>query len=155
MCHFAIVEISSESPELPDGLRFEPNRYPELGPAQVGAKLVAVTDGHCSCGIYRSGRRPKEQLRAKYQKRGWSHAKIERALRDHDTARPSEQVPAQFERWLGDASRLLGEVRLFVHWDEASLGEKARLASQMIDSKALLAGAALPSERWVVIRTAA
>ena len=68
-------------------LRFSAVDAPGLAPAP-GKRLACVTDGKCSCRLVRRDRADREQaLRAKYRKRGWSAAKIERALSDARRAR--------------------------------------------------------------------
>src|SRR5262245_14101794 len=54
--------------------------------AAMGADAVklAVTDGHCACSLYIETLRREpgnpDRLRARYRRKGWSAAKIERAM---------------------------------------------------------------------------
>lgn len=86
-----------------------------------GFKLFEVTHGGCSCGLYAAAiQRPTEEgVRAKYAKKGWSPARIERAVASkRHSGRLGDGTPlfkAFLEAVRGaatDAKRLV----LFAHW---------------------------------------
>ena len=77
----------------------------------------------CSCDLYRSGDDEKiSRLRAKYEKQGWSGAKIERALADRPPSGFVGNLHPGFRQWLADSVREAGAAYLLVHWDLAPLG---------------------------------
>lgn len=155
MCYFAIVEIPDGVPALPATLQYEPNRWPGLTPASADRRLLVVSDGQCSCAIYRSGRPPLERLRAKYERRGWSHGKIERALSDHNRSRSIELLPLKFEAWLCEVASRFGHVHLLVHWDSSADLDAAELPARSLTTASLLAGEPLATECWVSVQSAA
>src|SRR4051794_12336318 len=65
------------------GLVSKPSANPVLGLMPADAVKVAISDGHCACSIYPAGRTAGEtadDLRERYRRSGWTHAKIERAV---------------------------------------------------------------------------
>ena len=85
-----------------------------LGP-QLHA--VWVTQGHCSCGLTTRPPRhePEDRLRARYERRGWSQAKIGRALRDRRSAY-RRRIPLHaglLENALTELARRHGSVIVF------------------------------------------
>ena len=102
-------------------------------PPHYTARLV--TSGVCSCGLYARPRSPRsgnreQRLRQKYAKRGWSDAKIERALAGavpHDPIATSVSglAPAVLDglQALCDSA---GEAAAVVHWYRGDT-ETARL----------------------------
>jgi hypothetical protein len=85
-----------------------------------------VTTGFCSCELYSRPGRPRteqlaEQLQRKYQKRGWSQAKIQRAV---EQAKQSQaRFPASAGGIREDVIERLqvlaesaGAVGVFAHW---------------------------------------
>ena len=129
MCHFLFVGIPADSSEVLHplrglGLSTRVATNPHLGgffPSDHS--MFVVTRGSCSCDLYvdsmadDSGVAAPEEgaARRRYQRKGWSDAKIERAL---DSMRKSRQRP--HATFLLDAVRsLLGDltdVYLYVHW---------------------------------------
>ena len=103
-------------------------------PQNYAARLV--TSGMCSCGLYARPRSPlsgnrEQRLRRKYAKRGWSEAKIARAIAE---AGVDEQVAMSFSglapvvidglQALCDSA---GEAAVVVHWYRRDT-ETARLS---------------------------
>ena len=126
MCHFLTIAVPREAvPEVPEDFRHT-IRFDEHTNQSVTRYMpddwacFTATSGGCSCDFYRvpfddsddSARRVK-----KYKKKGWSDAKIQRALdgrkeSQHETAGLREDI---FELVIGLA-RESGEVRLALHW---------------------------------------
>ncbi len=78
-----------------------------------GDVVIAVTYGGCSCDIFGEPFEPFDESaqREKYQRKGWSQAKIARAI---TATRPQERPRfAAFRASLARMVRLLGAVRLF------------------------------------------
>ena len=103
-------------------------------PADYAARLV--TSGMCSCDLYARPRSPlsgdrEQRLRRKYARRGWSEAKIERAIAE---AGVEEQVATSFSglapvvvEGLQSLCASAGEAAVVVHWYKGDT-ETARLS---------------------------
>lgn len=92
-----------------------------LAAAETGWTPLLVTGGGCSCGWYRrpgSAGAEDTRLRArrKYEKLGWSQAKIERALGSDDRpANPDDGLHPVIIDLLRDIAAEHGRVRVWVH----------------------------------------
>ena len=130
MCWFLFLQIPADSIEefrkaLPSDLNTHSISPPQVR-SNVGKTVIHITEEMCSCGLYRdsalSESEKESKQRLKYSKRGWSDAKIERAL--HQTKTSRQHKP----KWLGKGLRpdlreafaglvpVLGELRLIVCW---------------------------------------
>jgi hypothetical protein len=104
MCHFITVGIPESAFDLlkeaarPNMTAWLcENKYVTVH-FDAGYHGYVLTDGHCSCGAYTSPlgdddetpeeleRKRRNKLCRKYEKKGWSEAKIERALADATAA---------------------------------------------------------------------
>jgi hypothetical protein len=90
-------------------------------PARYTARVL--TSGGCSCDLYvRSGTaddaNPSEHLRRKYAKRGWSDAKIARAVEQATQAKPLtfSGLRKDVIEQLGTLCAAAGGVAVVVHW---------------------------------------
>lgn len=91
--------------------------------AGKGFEPFLVTRGPCSCGLYRDPQIPipdrQRNKRAKYERRGWSEAKIERALADSARASRPEEVNGPHPEVIAlaaEAAKRAGTVRLWAHF---------------------------------------
>lgn len=126
MCHFLTIAVPGRAvPEVPKEYRRkvhfvkQTNRSVTKFTPTDWISFIAISGG-CSCDFYRTPHDTTEnrsnQLQ-KYQKRGWSEAKIQRTLE-------SQKVPPTRCAGLRDDIRdlvtnltnELGEIRLFLHW---------------------------------------
>jgi len=92
-----------------------------------------ITSGGCSCSLYTESRPDEHEedrdskLRSKYAKRGWSKAKLERALsdskRDQAPALSSGLDPKVADK-IRDATVALGRVVIVVHWYSGAVSEE-------------------------------
>lgn len=92
MCFFITIAVQARAAErVPaarkgDGLSIEPTQNPSaLEAAGAGRVPLLVTFGGCSCGLYTRPATLNADLkaakaRARYERHGWSRAKIDRAL---------------------------------------------------------------------------
>src|SRR5262245_9166657 len=87
MCYFITIAVPAKKVNLVNGIFGQGlNVTPTGNPCVVSAlpndfAAMLVTGGHCSCGLYSApGPDRAEDLRRKYAKRGWSGAKIARAV---------------------------------------------------------------------------
>jgi hypothetical protein len=92
-----------------------------------------VTHGGCSCDLYTAPRDPGEHERAltRYRRKGWSEAKITRALEASETAKTAhvgrnrEIGPERaFRDAISNQVREFGGVRIFAHMYNASQDEE-------------------------------
>jgi hypothetical protein len=94
-----------------------------------------ITDGGCSCDLYaepsETGSTHAEQLREKYRKKGWSSAKIDRAVQASEAARVAamtrrRETGAQllFREVVAEQVRAFGTIRLFAHMYSGSQDEE-------------------------------
>ena len=90
-----------------------------------GRGLIAysLTSNGCSCDLVDLDTEPKdrlafeERLRIKYKKKGWSEAKIDRAVTSKLQAEASlRPMREDVELFLGSQLRKFGEMQLLVHW---------------------------------------
>jgi hypothetical protein len=133
MCYFLTVAVRPADAILLEpfreaGFQIKPSLNPVLS-AAVGRGVAAfyVSTAMCACDLYSfvHGRHDaeRERLRSKCARKGWTAAKIERALRDHDRARGhSARVTAKGrlrERFVEAFCRTAAsadEAFLFGHW---------------------------------------
>jgi hypothetical protein len=118
--------------------------------------LLAVTDLGCSCSLYGGSstdeeqeRREIEHRRRKYKKKGWSSAKIERAIGDlhHRQPSPSEflGIRPDLRHVLADVAEQVGELALVVHFYEGHITtEKVAIAVTSSMSPAALRAGTTP-----------
>lgn len=128
-------------------------------PPNYAARLV--TSGMCSCDLYARPRSPlsgnrEQRLRRKYSKRGWSEAKIDRAIAE---AGVEEQAAMSFSglapvviEGLQALCESAGEAAVVVHWYRGDT-ETARLSlnSQTCESAELPERASRLKEDEVLI----
>lgn len=95
-------------------------------PAGYEARLVTSGIGMCSCGLYAPPRAaattdPTAHLRRRYERLGWSQAKIQRALAQAAASASKRDQPASglrddvVERLVA-LCRAAGSVAFLVHW---------------------------------------
>jgi len=128
MCHLVTLGIDKSLglalPEFGgplDGFSVEPSRNPSV--ARVfppSDALLEITVGGCSCGLFptRSKADHDEGERRRYEKKGWSAAKIERALQASRAARERDRESQNARRFREGIIALLrrtSSVRLFTH----------------------------------------
>lgn len=99
----------------------EPSRNPSVARLfPPGDVLLEITVGGCSCGLFPTPRKTDhdESERRRYQKKGWSAAKIERALQASRSARGRDHGNQNAQRFREGIAALLqrtSSLRLFVH----------------------------------------
>ena len=105
---------------------------------EVGCHGYALTDRHCSCDLYScpSGQKgstdPLFKRRRKYERRGWSEAKIQRALDDSSAHGKPVKVGLRDDVrvLIADLVDKAGRIDVFVHFysgtQKAASAEKQR-----------------------------
>ena len=133
MCYFVFVGVPSQSAITVEGLeRTDLLLRPVSSPSVCTVfpkhhTVFEVTDGACSCRLYPTEweKHAEAMKRAKYERKGWSKRKIERALNDkrqHDLRKPNPG--RSFIRLLNELVVTTGEVSLFAHWFEGSIDDE-------------------------------
>ena len=128
MCHLVTLGIDkSLGPTRLDfggareGLAVDPSRNPSVArlfpPSDL---LLEVTAGGCSCGLFPTPAKVDhdEVERRRYEKKGWSVAKIERALQASRSARGRDresQNERRFREGIVGLLRRTSSLRLFAH----------------------------------------
>ena len=127
MCYMVVVALPSAAQQkrlsyLPEGIYSWPSVYPGLSVRMKHWQPVIVGTSGCSCDLFLPQSDAKTRnLRRKYEKQGWSQAKIERAMADHGpTGFPGNLHPG-LRHWLAESAQEAGEAFLIVHWDSARL----------------------------------
>src|SRR5215510_7292371 len=104
-----------------EGFAVDPSRNPSVArlfpPSDL---LLEITVGGCSCGLLAAPLRSDhgEADRRRYEKKGWSAAKIERALEASRAARGQDHSSENARRFRDAIAGLLRRtpsIRLFVH----------------------------------------
>lgn len=126
MCHFLTIAVPRKSvPEVPEKfrrtIRFdEHTNQSVIRHAPSEWTCFTATSGGCSCDFYRvpfddsddSANRVK-----KYQRKGWSDAKIQRALDCRkEIPRVAPGLREDILELVTDLTSELGEIRLALHW---------------------------------------
>lgn len=170
MCYFLTVAVPIQYGDLIEGV-FQSEFQTIIGtnptvtdalPANYVTRVV--TTGFCSCELYSQPGRPRpeqlaEQLQRKYEKRGWSQAKIQRAV--EQAVQSQARFPASAGGIREDVIERLqvlaesaGAVGVFAHWyggnlesellelkqfATCNLADLNRLAAQLPEDQLLLA----------------
>jgi hypothetical protein len=133
MCFFLTIGVPADNASrledaIPRGLAVHPVANPSiLRMLPAGYRTFVLTSGSCSCDLYRAPTPAigatedhAAKLRRKYARRGWSEAKIQRALAQA-AVRPEPEEP--FVGLRPDVRQLLarlveeiGELALVNHW---------------------------------------
>jgi hypothetical protein len=107
----------------------------------------------CSCGIFSEEPEKQDQenhikkLRRKYANKGWSQAKIERAISQHFSNSKSESygLDQDVRSFLADVSEQTRKLFVIVHWydgylerERISLQEGPKISSEQLHEKNLI-----------------
>ena len=168
MCHLLTIGISGGSGNPTDifraqGLHVEPAVNPHVRSAMPnGAVLLDVTDGGCSCSIcvpsIADRAVDEEAARARYARKGWSAAKIARAIESkqaaHGRRKPSSRAQ-QFCLSVEALARSGSHIALISHFydgrfaeEVVSVGARAQMSLQDF----IVAVGAFPKDTLVTIR---
>lgn len=75
--------------------------------------FVNIISGMCSCDLVDTEYRKKDKLKNKYLKKGWSKAKIDRAL---SSIEDGTGLKSEMRKLIADIVDKIGYVILFIHW---------------------------------------
>jgi hypothetical protein len=132
MCHLLTIAVPCKTvPEVPSEFRrkihfTEQTNRSVTKHAPIEWISFTATSGGCSCDFYRASDTTEEdisKLEKKYRKKGWSDAKIQRALESHGT--PATRRPGLRDDILDlvtDLVKAFGEIRLSLHWYSGDAG---------------------------------
>ncbi|CAN5916667.1 hypothetical protein BH11VER1_BH11VER1_21990 [soil metagenome] len=132
MCHFLTISIPGQAiPEVPDRFR-DGIFFSEQNNSSINRFIpnewssFTVTTGGCSCDLYRDPKSPfedSELLIKQYRKKGWSEAKIQRALESRkQTASHARGLRADVLELMEDLVKSHGEIRIALHWYAGDIG---------------------------------
>jgi len=132
MCYYITLAVPSEYSETVSRFKtcgFRPSPVSNssvLALLPPGHKTFLVTSGMCSCDLYfpepadRPSSKSPERLRKKYAKKGWSEAKILRALQNCEKAYSHTEYETGFAEDLllafTELAEQVGRFAVFVHW---------------------------------------
>src|SRR5688500_13389005 len=152
MCYFITIGVPARHRQLVEALqkgRFRADPHFNLSVAQLFTSddaLFTLTDGHCSCALYirdesTTAEADEGKARARYQRQGWSEAKISRALeakRQARTATQRDDKRGKFCERIAGVVEAIGRVRLFVHMysgdiDSENVGTAAHVTIRLAD----------------------
>jgi hypothetical protein len=145
MCHLVTIGIDktlgSMLPEFGnarEGLAVTPSRNPTLAKIFPPTDLrLEITVGGCSCGLFTNRATDAEVIdreqaeRRRYEKRGWSSAKIERAIQASRAAHERDQRGENAHRFRDAIVALLERtrsVRIFAHMYSGSFETESVLS---------------------------
>lgn len=132
MCHFLTIAVPGKKvPEVPSEFRRKIH-FTEHTNRSVTEYIpvdwisFTATSGGCSCEFYRASDNTPEdrsKLEKKYRKKGWSDAKIQRALESHETpAARSSGLRDDVLDLVTDLVNAFGEIQLSLHWYSGDVG---------------------------------
>jgi hypothetical protein len=172
MCYFLTIAVPSRHAELLEQL-FQPEFQTQAITNPHAATAFppdyvprVIASGFCSCDLFASPDRAQTddftaQLRLKYQRAGWSEAKIQRAIEQAEVSRGRSPRPERgLRRDVIDRLRKLAEtagaVGVFAHWYTGDLAsetlELERLPSCGLDDLPQRA-AELNEDQILIVKT--
>jgi len=126
MCHFLTIAVPGKDvPEVPEEFRRsihfdQHNNRSVTEHSPRDWTCFTATSGGCSCDFYRApnnATRDISKLEKKYRKKGWSDAKIQRALESQkDTTTRSAGLRDDILDLVTRLTTHFGEIRLALHW---------------------------------------
>jgi hypothetical protein len=123
-------------------------------------KPFTITSGGCSCSLYsQPGEQQGKQearLRAKYKKKGWSQAKIDRAManKSHATQYKFNGLHPDLRQHLSQVISTLKHLYMFVHWysDNVDIESINIVTKKAISVSDLLNNAPVPQDTLIQMK---
>ena len=163
MCYFITIGLPGDKAEflekrIPRGLHIRRIvHHAALQQMGHGFRTYLLMSGGCSCALFNErtndshedrqakGRSEQERLRRKYEKLGWSSAKIDRALGQHAGSPGAQSVAGlrgDVQRFLGELATIAGELAVLVHWYDEDVrdGDSACKKGEVVSPDAALEG---------------
>jgi hypothetical protein len=134
MCYFVTIGISTKRVDLlhkleTNGFAVNPSGNSSL--RQIfpqSAAMFEVTKGWCSCSIYQAPKASDtEHVREKYRRKGWSAAKIERALASKEHSMNNHLASGDRAAFINTIAAIASEcspIYLFAHMYSGSIVEE-------------------------------
>ena len=131
MCFFITIAVPARNADLVPQVfgrdfRTDPTANPAIAAAlPTGYALMLLTSGMCSCSLYSvplsdAQPDPEDHLRRKYAKRGWSDAKIARAVEQAKQSGTKNLhvrgLRPDVVTRLQELCQTAGKVAVIVHW---------------------------------------
>lgn len=98
----------------PEKLDLIPNKNNYILEFQKGFSVFYLITDMCSCDLLRSTSHERDRLINKYKKKGWSNAKIKRALSSIDSL--DSDVQSEARAWLGQLVKYGEGITFHIHW---------------------------------------
>ncbi len=144
MCYFITVGVAERAAAHLVGQRAEGLVVQSVANPSVTAQLprgfatyLVVSDEMCSCGLFEEERPSREKeaferLRRKYEAKGWSQSRMERAISQHfsDTGAVGPGLSADLVAFFGDVAERAGELQIVVHWYDGDVEKEEVVVSQ-------------------------
>ena len=162
MCIFIAVSVAGYRGDAARAFR---ERKLVAGPlaAEFGAPLpqdgstLSVTDGHCACGLFAGTPGPQQfdadDERRRYQRKGWSPAKIERAIEAkrlaHTRPASANEHADAFTAAVGELATSRARVTLLASNSDSSFHVTGKMQLALGDF--LASGGAFPQNTLVTI----
>lgn len=141
MCFFITVginkAIAAQALEsLPSTMKAISNENPSFAHLQNDLDWYYITTDMCSCELYRPASADRSNVvaskRRKYERKGWSKGKIERALKASSQAshrKKGKQIGLDQDLgyWIASTHVYQSEVYFYIHWYEVDLDEVLEL----------------------------
>lgn len=148
MCHFLELAVHKDQASAIDVFPARELHISQDGAQELSKHIPAhfvtftVTSNGCSCDLYTGNRdiidAEKEQARkrAKYKKKGWSEAKIERALNE-EQQQPQSQASfrADVKLMLTDLLRKVDNLYILCHWVDAEVKDKRQISKASFNER--------------------
>lgn len=145
MCYFITVGLAEDKAEflerhVPRGFHIAAiENASVLQQMGQGFRTYLLTSGGCSCDLFTESSRSSEEdkrqrLRHKYERMGWSAARIERALEQRAKSRGAASSPGlriDVQRFLGQLAEVAGQVAVVAHWYGGEDVQGARLPCRL------------------------
>ena len=139
MCYFITIGLPDDKAKfledhIPHGFHIAPIANSSvLQQMGRGLRTYLLMSGGCSCSLFskppsdpNDGHSKQDRRRYKYEKMGWSAAKIERALTQRAKDREVEEfdgLRGGVQRFLGDLATNVVQLAVLVHWYDGDVQE--------------------------------
>lgn len=144
MCYFITIGLPEDKAQfledhIPRGFHIAPiENLSVLEQMGRGFRTYLLMSGGCSCSLFNEPRPEakeagqtrehsrRERLRRKYEKMGWSAAKIDRALTQLPRGREGESftgLRGDVQHFVGELALNVGEVAVVAHWYDGDVQE--------------------------------
>lgn len=171
MCYFITIAVPSRFAEkvrvhLRPGYGVGKTANPSFtGFLPEDHTMFTVTSGMCSCDLFQPPGDPQKSIdkireqyaKPKYQNRGWSNAKIERAIQDkiRTLKHGSDGLSPALRQKLCDIVHLTSSLFIVVHWYASGIDEETipLMSEKVVSTRELIHNdRAVVEDTWVALK---